>query len=310
MLASLVGRFEFRTSDMKPKIVVTQELDMYPDQKERLKSLGDVEFYNDIPTPEQWLERVQGADIICSGKAGLKQKVYNLKDVFISVPFVSIGWADKERLAARNITIANAPGCNKEAVSEWIVGMVINLLRELPDRINRTEQFAGGLPARTKSLSQKRVCICGAGNIGSRVGKILDAMEMEVDYFRRGDNLMEKVRDADVIVDTLGHNKETEGIYDKEFFQSLKKGSYFVTVTSTKLWNIEAMFEALDQGILSGVASDAGSIQVGDIDDPFYKKLLAHDKILVTPHIAFCTDRTNRVAYDMMIDNIEAWIRK
>ena len=45
------------------------------------------------------------------------------------------------------------------------------------------------------------------------------------------------------------------------------------------------MLEALDQGILAGVATDAGSIQRGNADDPLFQRLRSHPKIIATPHI-------------------------
>jgi phosphoglycerate dehydrogenase-like enzyme len=60
---------------------------------------------------------------------------------------------------------------------------------------------------------------------------------------------------------------------------------------------------------LAGAAIDAGGVQVGNYNDPYYQKLINHPKILATPHIAYNTDITARVANDMMIDNIEAWIK-
>ena len=76
-----------------------------------------------------------------------------------------------------------------------------------------------------------------------------------------------------------------------------------------KICDVDAMLSALDKGILAGVAHDSGGIQVGDISDPFYQKLLKNPKVIVTPHIAYKTDATARRQYDMMIDNVEAWIK-
>lgn len=69
------------------------------------------------------------------------------------------------------------------------------------------------------------------------------------------------------------------------------------------------MLEALDKNILAGVAIDCGSIQVGKADDPFYIRLSKHSKILVTPHIAYNTDVTDRKGNRIMIDNIEAYLK-
>ena len=75
-----------------PKIVVTQDLGLTPKDIEKLKQLWDLIVYNELSkTPEEWLERCRGADIICPGKFGLKtEKTYELKNVFFALPFVGV----------------------------------------------------------------------------------------------------------------------------------------------------------------------------------------------------------------------------
>lgn len=292
---------------MSKKIVVVQKMDLFPDQIKRLKSLGEVKIYQDMPkNADDWLSRCQNADIICSDKFGLKERIYELKNVFISLPFVGVGWIDKGKIRDRGIVVSRSPGCNKVAVSEWIAGMMLNLLRKLPQSINatNTKNFE-----RTSSLKNKTVCILGKGNVGFRVGKICEAFEMNVIYFQRNDNLIEKARQADVIVNTLSQNSTTENLLDRNFFFSLKQGSYYIDVAVGKIIDSEAMIKSLNENILAGVATDVGGAQVGGISDSHYLKLAKHPKIFVTPHIAYKTDNTARVGYDMMIDNIEAWLK-
>lgn len=292
------------------KIVVAQNLNLYPDQIKRLKKLGKCTFHDTIPkTPNEWINRVKDADIICTGKFGLKQKIYELKDKFISVPFVGTGWIDKTKLTERNLAIARSPGCNRHAVSEWIIGMMINLCRKLPRYINTLDIDVKKTDLRTNGLKGKKVCILGKGNVGSRVGTVCEALEMNVIYFKRGDNLIKTVSNADIVIDCLSSNPTTEGILNKNFFNSLKKGSFFITVTGRKIYDTDAIIEALDKNLLSGAAMDAGSIRTGDVEDPYYKKLQSHPKILATPHISYNTDVTSRIGNGMMIDNVEAWIK-
>ncbi|MFQ6010424.1 MAG: hydroxyacid dehydrogenase, partial [Candidatus Aenigmatarchaeota archaeon] len=165
---------------MKKKIVVTQPMDLLPDQIEKLKSLGELVKYDDLASShDEWLERVKDADIIFTGKYGLKQKIYELKDKFIVVPFVAVGWIDKEKLKERNITFAYSPGCNKDAVAEWIVAMMLILSRNLKKYV-RVESLPKEFPPRTPGLSTKIVYILGKGNIGTRVGEICEALNMNV----------------------------------------------------------------------------------------------------------------------------------
>jgi phosphoglycerate dehydrogenase-like enzyme len=166
-----------------PKIIITQNLDLYPDQIERIKKLGNTTIYTNLAkSPEEWLERCQGANIICTGKFGLKTKIYELSNVFISLPFVAIGWIDLVKLKERNINVANSPGCNKDAVSEWIIAMMINIMRDLIHYTNVTNLSSQEIP-RTPGLTNKKVVILGKGNIGSRVGKICETCNMKVEYF-------------------------------------------------------------------------------------------------------------------------------
>ena len=290
-------------------IIVAQPLGLSQEQKQRLEKLGEVKFYDQIPaSPEEWFERVKNADVICTGKFGFKVKAYDLKNVFVSVPFVAIDWIDQDKLKQNNVTVQNSPGCNKEPVSEWIVGMMINLMRKFPKYINTRESVQGD-PAIGLSIAGKTVLISGAGNIGTRVGKICEALGAEVGYFKRGDKLIEKAKSADVIVDALGANKETYQIYNRDFFQSLKKGTYFITVTGDKLWDADAIIEALDQNLLAGVATDVGNIQVGTVDSPLYQRFANHPKVYATPHIAYDSDRCDLICNNMMIDNIESWMK-
>lgn len=207
---------------VRRKIVVTQKMDLGPDQIERLKKLGELIVYNDMPaTPQQWLERCREADVICSGKFGLREKIYELRNVFISLPFVYVGWLDQEKLRGNNITVAYSPGCNRDAVAEWIIAMIINLIRKLPESINLGShdrvETADNRPR--PGLRGKKLCILGPGNIGSKVGRVAESLDMRVEYFRRGDDLIKKIGDAEIIVNTLSYNPTTKNLLDKKFFK-------------------------------------------------------------------------------------------
>lgn len=233
------------------KIVVTGPMGFYPDQIERLKSLGNVTFYDDLAkSPEEWVKRCKDTDIICSGKYGLKEKIYEIKDAFFSLPFVAVGWIDKEKLKENNITVSYCPGCNRHAVSEWIIAMMLLLSRQFDKLIKVRKLKEKTASKKYFGLAGKKVCVLGKGNIGSRVVAVCKALDMNVICFKRGDDLLRSVKNTDVIINTLSTNPTTIGLLDKKFFNSLKKGSYFITVTGSKIYDSKAMLEVLDKGIL------------------------------------------------------------
>lgn len=293
------------------KIVVTNNQYFTPEQKKRLESLGDVKYHHRLPKDAaEYLEIVKGADIICSGTAGLQDAYAELKNVYVTVGFVSVAFVDTEVMKKNGVTISNAPGANRHAVSEWVLWVMLNLFRKFNTALNRTDNYRkdGNLPPLNESLADKKLVILGAGNVGRQVGKLAEAFEMQVTYFKRGDDLHDAVKDADVIVDTLSSNSSTEKLLNKSFFESLKRGSYFISVTRAEITDQDAMLQALDDGILAGIATDCGGALVGDTDDPLYQKLIAHPNVLATPHISWSATKSLQVGSDIMIDNVEAWI--
>lgn len=296
----------------KAKIVVTNNQNFTDEQKQRLDDLGDVTYYDTLPgTAEEYLRRVEGVDVICSGTDGLKDAYAQLKDVYVTVAFVSVAFLDLNVLKKNNVTLSNAPGSNRHAVSEWILGMMILLMRDLHGAINRREAFRkdGNLPPITPGLAGKNITILGQGNVGKRVGELAASFRMHVTYFARGDVLEQSVRDADIVVDALSSNPSTVKLLDEKFFHAMKQGSYFITVSRSEIVDEDALLLALDDGRLRGAASDCSGILVGDTNDPYYEKLLAHPKILVTPHVAYNSEMSRQMGADMMIDNVEAWLQ-
>jgi phosphoglycerate dehydrogenase-like enzyme len=290
-----------------PKIVAVQPLQLSLAQKARLEKLGDVTYYDTrTKSLDEWLERTQGHDIICTGVYGIKDKWNELHDVFVSLPFVGVGWADPAVLKAHNVTISNSPGCNRHAVAEWIIGMLLMMARQLDHYLRIPELPFNQMPPAGFGLPGKNIAVIGKGNIGTQVGKIAESLGMNVTFYQRGDNLAEKVKGAHVVVDALGVRPDNSGLLGKQFFDSLQEGAYFITVSAGNILDVDAMFEALDSGTLAFAASDAQ--MAGDTTDAQYQKLLMHPKVYVTPHIAYNTDVTDRIGNDMMIDNVEAWL--
>lgn len=294
------------------KIVVTNNQDFTDDQKQRLDSLGDVTYYDTLPKDgTEYLERIKGADIICSGTAGLQDAYAELKDVYVTVAFVSVAFVDVEVMKVNGVTLSNAPGANRHAVSEWVLGMIILLTRNLYPTIDCKQTFRvnGSLPPITLGLAGSNITILGQGHVGRRVADLATAFGMSVTIFKRGDNLEQSVQNADVVVDTLSSNPSTQKLLNSNFFASMKQDSYFVTVTRSEIVDEDALIDALDNGHLAGAASDCGGTLVGNTDDPLYQKMLNHPKVLVTPHIAYNSEKSRKTGADIMIDNVEAYIK-
>lgn len=120
--------------------------------------------------------------------------------------------------------------------------MGINLLRELPFYVGNNDLAKGKVPDATLGLAGKSILIIGKRNIGVSVGGICDALKMDVHYFERGNDLIEKTKDKKVLVNCLSSNETSKNILNKYFFDSLTLGSYFVSVSSNEVYDMDSMF--------------------------------------------------------------------
>jgi phosphoglycerate dehydrogenase-like enzyme len=289
-------------------IVLTQPLGLTDAQLAELRSLGTITSYNTISKDvNEWLERVKDADIIYTNHHGFGEGWRSLHDTFVTLPFVGVNFLDPKILKVRNIVVSRSPGCNRIAVSEWIVGVLLNYARQLPMFIGATH-FDQPTPFYTTSLYGKTACVMGQGYIGSRVGEILDVLGMKVDYYVRGDSLDAKVKDADYIIDCLSLNQSTISFYSKTFFNTVKNGAVLISVSSSKTKDMKALLDSLENGKIAHYITDNAQATLFDTDDAEYQALKANPHVTVTPHIAAYSENTRETAAKMCIENIKAYL--
>lgn len=301
-------------------IVITEPMDLSLEQKARLAALGPVVAHDDKPSRDEWLERTRGFPVVCSGKCGLNERidgeigtegVYSLdKDTFVSHPLTSTAWIDAERIKKAGITVSYAPGANRVAVAEWAMIMMLRMVRDLSQEVGRSER---DLPLqRTDSLEGMNIAILGRGNVGTAIGERADTFDMNVSYLLRGGSLVDVVRGADIVVNSLSSKPENHGMLGPEFFlESMPEGARFVSMTNPAIYDLDAMVKAISQGRLRQAAIDIGDRLPGDVTHPNYRRLAdLHDpRIFVTAQVAHFTKRSALRSYDMMIGNIEAMQR-
>ena len=289
-------------------IVITQPIGFSEGQLAELNTLGNVTAYDTISrTTDEWLERVKDADVICSNNYGLDDGWRRLKDVYVTYPFVTTAFWDIDAMRQNNILASNSPGCNQIAVTEWIVAMLLNHSRRFPGYIN-TMKIDGPIPPKTKSIYDRSVTVIGKGRIGTRAGKALEALGMQVTYYERSDSVAEKIKDADYIVDCLSLNPTSQNFYNAEFFVQAKDGVVFMAISPNGTQDFGAILAGLESGKIDHFITDNATSLVFNVEDETYKKLLTHSKITITPHVAAYSDNTLETASRMCLENIKAYL--
>ena len=287
------------------KITIIGNINFSDQQRKRLEALGNVRTLPQPSSAEEWSNISDESDVICSNGSGLLDNLYNLKNVFVTFPYIELGNFDSKKLEQNGVIIANTQGSNRDAIVEWTIFMILSLFRKFPSMVNVTEDIPLEF---NQSLCGKNVLIVGKGNIGTKIGSVCESLGMEVDFFSRGDSLIDKASNADLIINSLNCNSSSKNLLDEKFFLSLKTGAYFVSFCRQHTFDLDGLIKSLNNNILGGAAIDCDPEKPGNTSNEFYRKTLNHEKILVTPHIAFATQQAKKNGLETVVKNIEAFI--
>ncbi|MCL2038059.1 NAD-binding protein [Candidatus Saccharibacteria bacterium] len=288
------------------KKVVSLGIELDKDAKSRIEKRGGAVVSCDIPTSvDDLLEKTKDADVIYSDGDFLLESLSRLKNVFVTYPYIELGEFDSAELEKNGVYVANARGGNKNSIVEWTVFMALALFRGFLNKVRITESVPF---ERLKSLEGKKVLIVGHGDIGSEIGKRLAEFGMKVNFYNRGDDLMQKAKDADLVVNALNVNVTDKNLLDKKFFADLKSGAYFISFSRLWTYDLDGLIAAINSGVVAGAAIDCDPEASGDTENEFYQKAFSNEKILVTPHIAFATDVASQNGGEICVQNIEAWL--
>ncbi|MBI4020551.1 MAG: hypothetical protein HY367_04415 [Candidatus Aenigmarchaeota archaeon] len=287
------------------KIHVVESMDLSDEQKARLNGLGEVKYFDGLPGVDEFLERAEGADILAVDWSPIDAAIPRMKHGvrLISLPFTGVGWVPLKEAASKGIKIANSPGYSTESVGEFGIGLMLALVRKI-GLYSKSEPATDTAPC----LYGKTIGILGAGRIGGYVGKVAETLGMKILFWRRGDDISNVLKKSDVVYCALPFSDETKGLLGEKEFSQMRHGSYFVTTSHNLIYDHHALLKALDKN-LTGAAVDLEGIKVGDYKSEAYLRFKGHPKVLLTPHVAYKTDYALKRGRDMMIDNIEAFIK-
>lgn len=273
-------------------------------QKTRLEKLGEVKYLPSPSNSEELVKQTERADVLYSDGAFLLDSLPKLKNIFVTYPYVELGVFNSEELKKKGVTVANSQGGNRPSIIEWVMFMTLALFRKFIPLVRVDKNISVEVQ---ESLNGKKVLIVGKGSIGSEIAIPCEAFGMEVGFFERGDNLLAKAKDADLVINALNCNSSSKNLLDEKFFMSLKKGVYFVSFVRRYTYDLDGLLKSVDKGIVGGAAIDCDPEKFGDTTNEFYQKALSNPKVLVTPHIAWSTKQALVNGAEIAVQNIEAF---
>jgi D-3-phosphoglycerate dehydrogenase len=187
------------------------------------------------------------------------------------------------------------------ATAELTVGLMLALLRHIPDAIRDVEaghwnrdRFKG------RELHCKTIGLIGYGRLGRIVGTYLRSFGAEViatDPNGVGGegvqmkSLRELLQLADIVSLHVNLSDETRGLLGREQLSQMRPGALLINTSRGEVIDEAALIDALQTGHIGGAALDvlASESSTGVSQLPLVAYAREHPEVIITPHIGGCT---------------------
>ena len=265
------------------------------------------------------IDRVKDADVIMIANMPLKGEVIrackNLK--FINVAFTGVDHVDLAAAKEMGVKVSNASGYSTQSVAELALGMMLSLLRNVPQveercRAGKTKDGLVGTELRGKTVG-----IVGAGAIGQNTGRLCKAFGCKViAYNHRPKQAAEGTIDEFVDLDTLTResdiislncplNDSTRGMFDFGRIAMMKKTAILINVARGPVVDSQALADALNEGRIAGAGIDVFETEPPlDVNHP----LLHTPNTIVTPHVAFASKESMALRAQIVFDSLDSFL--
>lgn len=222
---------------------------------------------------------------------------------------------DIETCRKRNIAVINVSDYGKTSVSQYVIGLIFALTRNIVCAVMDTKTHSCNYEKyESEEIDKLSLGVIGTGSVGSAVCEIAHKLGMkifandirinnDIKDFAEYLPLNDLLRKSDIVTIHIPYIKEFYHMISTKEIETMKEGSYIINTSNDKLINPVALYRAISQKKLKGAALDIiiekeCNIFDGILPSPDYKelenivikhKLINHDNVIVTPRIAYDT---------------------
>lgn len=264
------------------------------------------------------IEQAKDADIVMIANMPLKGDVIractNLK--FIDIAFTGVDHVDVQAAKELSIAVSNASGYSNDSVAELTLGLILSLLKNIPQVDKRCREGGTKEGLVGNELKGKTVGIIGTGAIGMTTAKLCSAFGCKIIAYNGFSNkedtdlitylpLKEMLEQSDIIALHCPVSDKSKNLINEETISYMKSGAILINAARGPVVNSEALAKALDSGRIRGAGID-----VFETEPPLNPThpLLNSKNTIATPHIAFATEESMEKRAEIVFKNIEYFL--
>ena len=199
----------------------------------------------------------------------------------------------------RRPLITNTQRIAAPSMAEHVLALMLALSRHLPLFMREQQQahwISWDQAPPSADLEGKTLLVVGLGGIGTEVASRAHALGMRiiatrasghsgpdyVSYVGLPDELLKLTREADFVVNCAPLTAQTTGIFNQEFFGTMKRSAFFVSVGRGKSTVTADLIAALGSGTIAGAGLDVADPEPLPADHPLWRA----PNLIITPHVS------------------------
>lgn len=275
--------------------------------------------------PDEIIERLNDATMAITNKVALREatleQLPNLK--MIAVAATGTDCVDSVYCRQNGIVVSNVRDYSIHSVPEEVFGLMLALMRNL---IAYHEDIKRGawqksdiftiLDHPIRELHGATLGIVGYGSLGKAVEKIALAFGMKIlisehknaTELRDGRESFETIlRDSDVITLHCPLTADTRDLIGETELGQMKKSALLINCGRGGLVDEKALTDALQKGEIAGAGFDVLTTEPPREGNPLMDVNLPN--LIITPHVAWASKEAMQTLADVLIDNLEAFIK-
>lgn len=289
---------------------------------ECIEKHGNVKVY-DKTSSEEAVDRLKNIDCAILNKVKLTEEILSKTPDLKLICITATGFdnVDTAYCKKHGIAVCNVKGYSTDCVAQLTVSMALSLINHLTefDKYVKSRKYTQSgihnkLTPVFNEISGKTWGIVGLGNIGKRVAKTAEALGCKILAYKRtpeeGYNCVDLetlLKESDIVSLHIPSNAETVGLISKERLEMMKKSAILINVARGNVVDEQAVADAIKFGFLRGFGCDVYSTEPFPSDHP-YNKILMHDNVILTPHMAWGGYETRVRLINEVSDNIESYV--
>ncbi len=275
--------------------------------------------------PDEIIERLKDATIAITNKVALREatleQLPNLK--MIAVAATGTDCVDSSYCRQNGIVVSNVRNYSIHSVPEEVFSLILALMRNLMAYHEEIKRGAWQksdvftiLDHPIRELYGATLGIVGYGSLGKAVEKIALAFGMKILISERknapdvrdGRSSFEKVlRESDVITLHCPLTDETRNLIGEKEIEQMKNSAFLINCGRGGLVDEKALVAALQKGEIAGAGFDVLTTEPPREGNPLLDIQLPN--LIITPHVAWASEEAMQTLADILIDNLEAFVK-